>query len=934
MPSLPPVRPPLAILAALLLFAGCSETPQPPSAGGEDHALLTSSHWEVGYDERGVRSLVSQTDPHRANVLPDGGMLDAEVRFRLNEGEWQSVFKRFAAFYRPPEEEPSYARSHEVDGDRVRYIDHKPGMPFALEQDFTLRDEVLEWNLAVQNRMGYEVEIGDVSIQFPMRGATGSTQEGLFEGGFLRQHFVSGDGSFLLFTRRSGAPPFLLVTVKPGTHLEYVDGSEFFIHSGRTGNAETRGTWRQEHTYNRLPPAGTEGDRLEWGFDLRWGESYDELRDILHEHRLIDVRVVPGMTIPEGLEARFSLHTQAPVDSVIAEFPGETVIEYLGEPVPDHHIYRARFDRLGENMLTVHFDGDRETYLEFFATEPIETLLEKRSRFIVEKQQHRDPSLWYDGLFSIWDMQNAVLRGPDDTDGYDGWWGYMVASDDPVLGIAPYLASVNALDPVPEQIEALEYHIERFVWDGLQRTDQDDPYPYGIYGVPNWQVARDTLQRAQIENRRLDRMKIWRAYDYPHVFMLYYHMFQIADRYPELVGYRDAEGYLEMTWQTARAFFEYPYEIYPWYDIYKWGYMNELLVPEIADVLEERGREEEADWLRHEWEIKTRWFVHDDPNPYRSEYPTDRTAFESTYALARYAAQNELEAADDLWFDTNVGVSRSYPRITPEEGLRFMEEQHAAGLAVRGWLPPRYYQLGADASMSYMARMGGWSILFYGLEFAEDPHDWLQLGYASYLSSFALMNAGPPETGYGFWHPGPENDGALGWAFQTSKHGRPWIQQNEDRGAWRYDGEGNLGMGAVTRTAATILTEDPLFGWLAYGGRLEESEEGFQVQPLDGVRVRFWVVGDDHRLGLELERDGWSRTSPVRVTDGLDRLDLVVENRTGGEHVTRLFLDGVGTAEWAVRIDGTELDAGQRGHRTLYELPITRSEHQLTVERR
>ncbi len=895
---------------------------------------LANEYWDIAYDDRGIRALTSPQDIHRANVLPESGMLDADVRFELAEGEWQTVFKRFSEFYRPPEHERSYARQHNVEDDRVRYTDYKPGMPFALEQTFTLNGERLEWDLVVENRMGYEVNVGDIFIEFPSRPATGSTQEGLFEGGFLRQHYVSGASSFLLFIRRSGAPPYLLLTVKPGTGFEYFQGSQYFIRSGYSGNAETRGTWRQAHTYDRLAPAGTDGDRLEFGLELQWAESYDELRRFLVENGLIDVRVVPGMTVPKDLEARFSLHTAATIDSITAEFPDETEVSYMGETQPDHHVYGVRFGRLGENMLTVHFDGHRKTYLEFFSTETIATLIEKRSHFIVNNQQHRDPKLWYDGLFSIWDMRNAVLRGPDNTDGYDGWWGYMVACDDPVLGIAPYLASVNALDPNPAQIEALEYHIERFVWDGLQRTDQDDPYPYGIYGVPNWRVARDTLLRAQIENRRLDRMKIWRAYDYPHVFMLYYHMYQIADRFPGLVSFRDADGYLELAWQTARAFFEYPYEVYPWYDIYKWGFYNELLVPEIMEVLEERGRREEADSLRRQWETKVRYFVHDDPYPYRSEYPTDRTAFESTYALARYAAATELEAVDSLWYDINIGIWRSYPLLTRDDALAFMEDQHYAGLAVRGWLSAKYYQLGADGSMSYMARMGGWSVLNYGLEFASDPHDWLQLGYASYLSSFALMNTGPPEANHGFWYPGPENDGALGWAFQTSKHGRPWIRQSEDRGPWRYDGEGNLGMGAVTRTAATILTEDPIFGWLAYGGILNRTAEGFEVHPRDGVRIRFWLVDGDHRLGLELERDGWSPEMPVRVDDDLARLRLVVQNRTGTQHVNRLFLRTPNGVEWKVSFDGEELTPEQRGERQVYRLNVMLPEHELTLERR
>jgi hypothetical protein len=66
--------------------------------------------------------------------------------------------------------------------------------------------------------------------------------------GFPRHQFISGNGSFFYFVRASGAPPFLLVTVRPGTKLEYTGGgggrggAQVYVHSSRTGGAETRGT--------------------------------------------------------------------------------------------------------------------------------------------------------------------------------------------------------------------------------------------------------------------------------------------------------------------------------------------------------------------------------------------------------------------------------------------------------------------------------------------------------------------------------------------------------------------------------------------------------------------------------------------------------------------------------------------------------------------
>ena len=81
--------------------------------------------------------------------------------------------------------------------------------------------------------------------------------------------------------------------------------------------------------------------------------------------------------------------------------------------------------------------------------------------------------------------------------------------------------------------------------------------------------------------------------------MLYFHMYQIAKLYPEMSKYLDAAGYLNRAWETARAFYTYPYEIYPsYYDTYKWGLYNELVVLDLIDALEHEGFPDQAAWLR------------------------------------------------------------------------------------------------------------------------------------------------------------------------------------------------------------------------------------------------------------------------------------------------------------------------------------------------
>jgi hypothetical protein len=606
----------------------------------------------------------------------------------------------------------------------------------------------------------------------------------------------------------------------------------------------------------------------------------------------------------------------------------------LEETLPYHLLYRVRFARLGENRLTIVHGGGRETHLEFFVTEPLETLIKKRAHFLVSRQQHRDPARWYDGLFSVYDMRAKVLRSPDDTDGFDYWWGYVVAADDPVLGKAPFLASKNVRFPDQREIAAIEYYLEHFVWGKLQRTDKETPYPWGLHGVPNWREARDAKLRMRTGNANLEKMKIWRSYDYPHVTMLYFHMYEIAAKYPSMVKYLDARGYLDRAYNTARAYFTYPNEILPWYETYKWGCYNELVILQLIDALEREGFPDRAAWLRGEWEKKVKYFVYDDKYPFRSEYAIDRTAFESSYALAKYGATHDMKPDTSLWFDRNKKVWYSHPSVSRADSRKFMDRQLRAGLAVRGWLEPAYYLLGSDftgssdvGSLSYMANMGGWGILDYGLRFAPEPWDWLQLGYASYLSSWALMNTGRADTNYGYWFPGPENDGASGWSFMTAKFGRAWIRKDVPRGPWHYDGEIDLGYGAGLRMAATIVADDPLFGMIAYGGALTTTAGQIAVVPRDGLRQRFAVVGQGGTAGsaaararesskdsagvfrLEVDRDGFAAEAPIAFDRELRRVMFTLENRTGDRHTTVLAIASPsGTDQWEIRVDGRPVD--------------------------
>jgi hypothetical protein len=246
--------------------------------------------------------------------------------------------------------------------------------------------------------------------------------------------------------------------------------------------------------------------------------------------------------------------------------------------------------------------------------------------------------------------------------------------------------------------------------------------------------------------------------------------------------------------------------------------------------------------------------------------------------------------------------------------LEFLEKQLRLNIACRGWLETAYYYLGSDYrsgsgmayTLSYMSQMGGWSVLDYALYYAKDPFKYLRLGYASYLSSWALMNTGTSQSNYGYWYPGKENDGAAGGGFEPISFATSWLGKSHARGCWYYSAEEDVGYNGAIRTSAAIIADDPLFGLFAYGGILTGKKDGIEVIPKDGLRNNLHIIKENKRFSLLLERDGFAEDQSIAVKDSLEEIAFVLENRAGSEHKTKLTVSGLPAGSFAVKINGRQ----------------------------
>jgi hypothetical protein len=828
-----------------------------------------ASEFAATLEDGAIMSLRYTADAIDTEYVEPGARLgDVIVRYRQGSGEWRALETADVSDHRR-------TRSSTDGREHGMTIGGSATDTLEVDVGYLVEDQALRWRVTLRNPSDLPLEIGDLAIPLPINrnrgGGSGSENRGSRSPPVLRHSLVSGDGSFLFWMRSNSVGPYLTLTVDEGTKLEYWEereGYRVFVHSAVAGAvaAEKGCDWRQPNTSLELPP----GSERAYGLTFRWADDYDHVRQIRVEQGLVDVRVVPGMTVPRDLYARFALRSNEPIHAVEAEYPEETEIRSLGRR-DDAEVYEARFSRLGENLLTVRFGDDRQMPLEFFSTEPLETLIKKRGAFLAA-HQWRDASLWYDGLIAEWAMDTHVMLSPDNPDRIEGWRRYHLTANDGGLGKPAYLAAKNAEFPVQEEVEALDYYIENFVWGGLQQTTEET-FPYGVYHTPDWKQNRESHDPG-----RGGRQHVWRIYDYPHVILLYLGLYRVARHHPHIRTTMAPEDYLRRAYGTALGMFTIPWEIERW-SAYETGVMNGLVVEDVIDALYAEGMGNEAERLRPHWERKVRTFVLDRPDLFRTEYPFGPTGFEATHALAKYALRVAEEGPvpdRDVrpgWVD--------YPppdKIPLEDAEEFMEIQMAANVFFRGWLETAYYLLGAAYGPRYMAQMGGWSVLDYALHHADDPIPYLRLGYASYLSAWAQMNTGTAESDYGYWYPGPENDGGAGGDFEG----------------------------------------------FCFGGDWREEGSALAVTPKDGVRRRFHAMLDTGRLHLESEVDRFPAEKPIVLRDDLSEIRFQLESDNLEPHTAHMQLEGSleGTYELRQDEEPSKRFTMVEGHVTTVQLPV------------
>lgn len=876
---------------------------------------------EVSPDERGVSSLVFQGAGNVRNYVDHGKYLgDLSLTYEVRGKSYAVSLADITPL----------VLSNTPD--KIQIFWQLPS-DVRLYQTFTIKGEEVDWEIDFFNRSHHPVKVTDMWFALPV----GALDESIQAHQNLNRHFsLNGNASFFYWTPLTGQGDILLMTMHKGTAIEYAtqDG-KYYLHSMNAVD-RTNDSWRLPSTSKNVQPY----EHYMTGFNFTLTGNHEEVKTKIYDKHGVVVKVAPGMVVTPEFEVYCALQSKLPVAELVAEYPEEIQITSLGQKEGDKYIYKFRFSRLGENLITVHYGDDLICFLDFFVTEPLETLIKKRARFIVDKQQHRDSSKWYNGLYSLWDMEKSELLSPDHLG--DLREEFMVGgSDDPSNSKPVYVSEKNVIYPNKEEIASLEYYEENFVWGKLQRTDEEYPYPYGIYGSENWYQNRSG-KYGGYEDGGSGKGRMWRTFDYTTHFAIYYNLYRIAEDNPEMVSYLDADGYLERAYRTAMAYFEVPYNIlmgkqwafHGWTDwAYKQGNFHERYLLDIINALQQKGRLKDAAKLRREWEKKVTYMVYEDPWPFGSEMFVDRTAFESSYYVAEYAKLNPIKPEEQFWYDKNRKKWYSYTSFDTSMIDCFMQNQLDGNLALRGLFEPGYANLGTAWSgqyvnLDYMTQMGGVALLDYAYRFSDRPDRYINYGYNSLLASWALMNTGTKKTDFGYWYRGEQNDGAVGWAFSPYQNSRTYMNYIKvGRAPWRFDGEIDHGLTGGIHGSGVYLLDDPDFGLIGYGGNVRMDKDGtVSIIPFDGVRRQVRIM-TPVRFSVELMQDGFRKDYPITLR-GTEELSFCIENRSDKPHNTTIRAEGMPEGKYTVMTDHKmittfNIEAGNAHHPYYIEVPVT-----------
>ncbi|MDE1155500.1 MAG: DUF5695 domain-containing protein [Acidobacteriaceae bacterium] len=584
--------------------------------------------------------------------------------------------------------------------------------------------------------------------------------------------------------------------------MTYEGSYDWMIHSG--GFAETDWKKTTGKTPEEWNPATEEvlapGQSVQYGLQVLVAPSVRDVEATLSEHHRPVAVGVPGYVLPQDTPARLFLRYGAPVSTIKSEPEGAVKIHDDGAAADhDWHAYTLQGATFGRARIKVTYaDGTVQSIAYRTIKAETQTVADMGS-FLFHEQ-------WFD------DKNDPFHRSPSIMS-YDDEAGKILTQEPRVWiaglsdegGAGSYLAAAmkEELQPNKEEVAKLERFVNETVWGHLQENDGEGKYGvhkslfyYDPQGMPAGYYDPSYNWKNWTSWNKKDSSDLGRTYNYPHVVAAYWALYHVARNSQGLVTEKSWQWYLDQAYETSMAM----KTLAPYYT--QFGLMEGTVFLQLLEDLKAEGWTDKANTLEAFMrERASHWQTEE--YPFGSEMPWDSTGQEEVYDWSAYFGMKDKATV-------TLNAILAYTPVEPSWGYN--------GSARRFW------DFLYGGKYSRIERQ----LHHYGSGLNAIP---LLMAYRAHPDDLYLLRAG-----YGGVMGPLTNIDSKGFA-SAAFHSYP------DRMAFDpYTGDYGPNFFGHAMNTGTYLVHDPRFGWLGFGGTVQDHADSVSIRVTDSSRSRLFIA--------------------------------------------------------------------------------------------
>ncbi len=738
--------------------------------------------------------------------------------------------------------------------------------PLRLERRWIDDHGVLALRFTLTNTTTAPVEIGALGLPMVFDNiiTDRSLEQAHAQASFV-DPYIGRDAGYLQVTRLNGAGPALLVLPEKGTPLEayrpileaakapkgdiFTDRSkrgqtsEGFYDWTVASKAFAEKEWAKAGEQWNVPTSFTlaPGAARTIGVRFVTAPSIAAIEDTLvANHRPVAVGI-PGYVVPTDQDASLFLKTPQPIAKV-ESFPAGALVATPAASAKGWARYTVRSKGWGRASLAITYaDGSVQT-VSYYITKPLDQTMADLGRFSTTKQ-------WYEDKADPFGRNPAILT-------YDREAGNVVTQDPRVWisgmsdegGAGSWVAAIaKQLDnPDPAEIAKLQRLVNETIHGGLQVPDGPhagavrkslfyyDPAAHPGYYDPtvDWKTWTSWSKK--------DAGDLGRAYNYPHVAIGHWVLYRVARNHPGLVTAHPWRWYLDHAYQTTTAMMRDA----PYYT--QFGLMEGDVFVDILKDLKREGLTAEATEMERLMKKRAdHWRTL--RYPFGSEMAWDSTGQPEVYAWMRYFGYQPQA-------DLTRKVILAYDPTIPSWGYN--------GNARRYW---DFLYGGKYPRIERQLHHYGSTLNAVPLfdAYRADPKDLrlLRIAYGGMMGGITNI----------------DRDGFSSAAFHSAPDMMRWDP---------YSGDYGMGFYGHAITAASYLVNDPTFGWLGFGGSVDQAAGAVSITPKDGARTRLFIAPAG--LWITLEAGKIARATFAPATGAIT---LTLDAATKINPTARVFVE-------------------------------------------